>query len=213
MRDYTLIDRLIANADTALRTVVGRPHATGRPDPAATAVPPKPLDAAERGLAARLMRVNHAGEVAAQGLYQGQAMTARLKHVRANLARAALEENDHLVWCERRLAELGGRRSLLNPLWYAGSVALGATAGAIGDKWSLGFLVETERQVVQHLEEHRQRLPAADAKSHAVLQQMQADETQHAATAIKAGAAVLPGPVKRLMRLTAAFMTRTAYWL
>jgi ubiquinone biosynthesis monooxygenase Coq7 len=212
MRDYSLIDRLIVNADTALRTVVGRPHATGRPDPAAE-VPSTALNPAERELAARLMRVNHAGEVAAQGLYQGQAMTARLKRVRAGLARAALEENDHLLWCEARLRELGGRRSLLNPLWYAGSVALGAAAGAVGDKWSLGFLVETERQVVQHLDDHLQRLPAADTKSHAVLRQMQADEARHAVTAVKAGATVLPGPVKRLMRLTAAFMTLTAYGL
>jgi ubiquinone biosynthesis monooxygenase Coq7 len=159
------------------------------------------------------MRGNHAGEVAAQGLYQGQALTARLDSVRQQMERAALEENDHLAWCESRAKELGAHVSYLNPLWYGGSVAIGALAGLAGDKWSLGFVVETERQVVRHLDDHLARLPAQDAKSRAILEQMRQDEGHHATVALEAGGAALPEPIKRLMGLASQVMTRTAYYL
>ncbi len=209
---YTLCDRLVMTLDNGLRTVFGRPPVSERPDPA-DAHEEADLGEAEKRLAARLMRVNHAGEVSAQALYQGQALTARLPEVRDKMERAALEENDHLVWCERRARQLGGGVSLLNPLWYGGSLAIGALAGALGDKWSLGFIVETEHQVVRHLEEHLARLPEKDLKSRAILEQMKEDEAHHATTALKAGGAPLPAPVKKLMRLTSKVMTKTAYWI
>jgi ubiquinone biosynthesis monooxygenase Coq7 len=159
------------------------------------------------------MRINHAGEVAAQALYHGQALTARNPQLRETLRQAADEEGDHLAWCDERLRELDSRPSLLNPLWYAGSFAIGALAGACGDRVSLGFLVETERQVEGHLEDHLARLPAGDARSRSVLEQMKRDETRHGDTAQSAGAAELPAPVKLLMKLTSRVMTRTAYWL
>jgi ubiquinone biosynthesis monooxygenase Coq7 len=159
------------------------------------------------------MRVNHAGEVAAQALYQGQAFTARNPRVRETMQQAADEEGDHLAWCDQRLRELDSRPSLLNPLWYAGSFAIGALAGAIGDRVSLGFVVETERQVEGHLDEHLRRLPAADARSRRVLEQMKRDEIRHGDTAQAAGAAELPAPIKLLMTFTSRVMTRTAYWL
>ena len=211
-RSYDFLDRLVMTADNALRTVFGRPPVSERADPAAGLEEPE-LSPAERRHVAGLMRVNHAGEVSAQALYQGQALTARLPEVRDKLERAALEENDHLVWCERRLRELDSHVSLLNPFWYAGSLAIGALAGAIGDKWSLGFIVETEHQVVRHLEDHLARLPAQDHKSRAILEQMKVDEAHHATTALNAGGAPLPGPVKALMRITSRVMTRTAYWI
>ena len=212
LRHYTLFDKLVMTVDNGLRTVFGRPPVSERPDPA-DAHEEAGLDAAEKRLAARLMRINHAGEVSAQALYQGQALTARLPEVRAKMERAALEENAHLVWCERRAKALGGRVSLLNPLWYAGSLTIGALAGAVGDKWSLGFIVETEHQVVRHLEDHLRRLPGKDRKSRAILEQMKVDEAHHATTALKAGGAPLPQPVKKRMGLTAKVMTGTAYWL
>ena len=159
------------------------------------------------------MRVNHSGEVAAQGLYQGQAITAQTPETREALRRAAAEEGDHLAWCRDRLDELGSRPSLLNPLWYAGSVAIGALAGLFGDRASLGFMAETEKQVEGHLADHLERLPADDARSRAIVEQMQADEINHGHAAIAAGAARLPDPVPRLMRLASRFMTGTAYWI
>lgn len=212
MRDYSPIDKLFLNLDTGLRTVFGQPALTERPNPAGQ-VPEAELSEAERVLAGRLMRINHAGEVSAQGLYQGQALTARLPEVRSKMERAALEENDHLEWCERRARELGTHVSYLNPLWYVGSLAIGAIAGAAGDKWSLGFVVETEHQVVRHLDEHLAQLPAHDQRSRAVLEQMKEDEAHHATLALHAGGAPLPGPVKTLMGLVSKVMTRTAYWL
>jgi ubiquinone biosynthesis monooxygenase Coq7 len=212
MRRYTLLDRLIGEADHALRTVYGRPQTTERPTPTED-VEEGELSDRERTLSAGLMRVNHAGEIAAQALYQGQALTARVPEVHSRLERAAQEENDHLVWCEQRIEELGSRKSLLNPLWYAGSFAIGAAAGAAGDRWNLGFLAETERQVVQHLDRHLQRLPFQDTRSRAVVTQMKEDEARHADTAVNAGGAELPAPVKALMRLTSRVMTRTAFWL
>jgi len=198
--------------DIGLRTLLGQPKITERANPAKD-TPEAVLSTAERELAGRLMRINHAGEVAAQGLYQGQALTARLPQVRQQMERAAQEENDHLDWCETRAKELGTHVSLLNPAWYTGSVAIGALAGLAGDKWSLGFVAETERQVVRHLDEHLTRLPEHDGKSRAILQQMKEDEGHHATVALEAGGAALPYPLKRLMGLTSKVMTRTAYWL
>jgi ubiquinone biosynthesis monooxygenase Coq7 len=205
------IDRLITGFDRGLRTLFA-------PAPTARAVPGNEqpdavLDDDERALSAALMRVNHAGEVCAQALYHGQALTARNTVARAALDTAAQEETEHLAWTERRIAELGGRKSLLGPAWYAGSFALGAVAGLAGDKWNLGFLGETERQVVKHLEGHLERLPAADRKSRAILEQMKDDESRHATSAYKHGAAELPWPVRVLMRASSRAMTRTAYWI
>ncbi len=157
------------------------------------------------------MRVNHAGEVSAQALYQGQAFTAKLPNVREKMQQAAIEENDHLIWCEERLKELNSHTSLFNPLWYAGSFTIGALAGSAGDKWSLGFVVETENQVVRHLEQHLNSLPTSDAKSKAILEKMKEDELHHATMALESGAAELPKPAKLLMKLTSKIMTKTAY--
>ncbi len=210
MRDYSPLDRLIAQFDTGLRTVFGQPITTERADPA-DAVEDGELSDQERQLSARLMRINHAGEVAAQGLYQGQALTARLPEVRDKMERAALEENDHLAWCENRVEELGGHTSYLNPLWYLGSVTIGALAGLAGDKWSLGFVAETEHQVVRHLDDHLARISPNDHKSRAILEQMKIDEGQHATTALAAGGAPLPAPIQGLMKLTSRVMTTLAY--
>jgi ubiquinone biosynthesis monooxygenase Coq7 len=198
--------------DKAVRTIFGAPPITERSNPA-QAQPEAELSADQQRLIAGLMRVNHAGEVSAQALYQGQALTAKLGEVRSKMERAAMEENDHLAWCEQRLTELDSHASVFNPLWYAGSFAIGAAAGLAGDKWSLGFVVETEKQVVRHLEEHLDRLPPQDHKSRAILEQMREDEAHHATTALQAGSAELPKPVKRLMRLTSKLMTTTAYYI
>ena len=211
-RDYTPADDLLIQIDHALRTVFGRPHVTERRDPAAD-LPETALSDADRDHVARLMRINHTGEVCAQALYQGQALTARLPGVRDSMARAAAEENDHLDWCERRVHELGGRLSLLNPLFYAGSFLIGAAAGLAGDRWSLGFVAETERQVERHLDEHLAQVPAEDARTQAVLEQMRADEIGHATKAVEAGAAALPAPIRDAMRLTAKIMTTAVYRL
>ncbi len=211
-RTYTVVDKLILGADRALRTVIGRAPATARADPAA-GVPLPRLSRVERDLSSRLMRVNHAGEVSAQALYQGQACTARNASVRRTLETAAAEENDHLLWCARRLRSLDARPSRLNPLWYAGSFVIGALAGAAGDRWNLGFLAETERRVVHHLDGHLARLPQADAPSRAVLEQMRSDEARHATTATHAGAARLPAPVRALMTAASRVMTGVAYWV
>jgi len=204
------LDRLLELADMGLRSSFAKPQST-RPTPGNPAM--APVDSDRRRHVAGLMRVNHAGEIAAQGLYQGQALTARTAETRAALRRAADEEGDHLAWCRDRLDELGSRPSLLNPLWYAGSVAIGAVAGLFGDRASLGFMAETEKQVEGHLEDHLSRLPADDARSRAIIEQMQADEVGHGRAAIAAGGESLPEPIPRLMRLTARFMTGTAYWI
>jgi ubiquinone biosynthesis monooxygenase Coq7 len=211
-RSLTPLDQLIAGADRALRTVFAGSTASERENPAGN-IAETVHEESERRHVAGLMRVNHAGEIAAQGLYQGQAATARLDSVRAAMDSAAEEENDHLAWCEQRLAELGSRPSILNPLWYAGSFAIGATAGAIGDKWSLGFVAETERQVVRHLEDHLDRLPSDDGRSRAILEQMKLDEEHHGATAEEAGGARLPAPIRNLMGVVSRVMTRGAYWI
>ena len=209
-RVLTPLDRLLELADNGLRGSLARP-ASSRPTPGNPGA--APVDPGRRRHVAGLMRVNHSGEVAAQGLYQGQAMTAQTPETREALRRAAAEEGDHLAWCRDRLDELGSRPSLLNPLWYAGSVAIGALAGLFGDRASLGFMAETEKQVEGHLADHLERLPADDARSRAIVEQMQSDEINHGHAAIAAGAARLPDPVPRLMRLASRFMTGTAYWI
>jgi len=210
-KSLTGLDLLLAAVDRALHTLAAVPTA-GRPSPA-DAEDAATLAEDERRHVAGLMRVNHAGEVAAQALYQGQAFTARSLRVRETMRQAADEEGDHLAWCDQRLRELDSRPSLLNPIWYAGSFAIGALAGAMGDRVSLGFLAETERQVEGHLDDHLRRLPRDDARSRRVLEQMRHDEIRHADTAEAAGAAELSAPIKLLMKLTSRVMTRTAYWL
>ena len=205
------LDRLIIQFDKGLRTVFA-PAPTVRPRPGRD-LPEAALSEREKRHAAGLMRVNHSGEVCAQALYQGQALTARNPEARAALEKAAAEETEHLNWCETRLAELGSRKSLLNPFWYAGSLAIGMLAGALGDRWNLGFLAETERQVEAHLQSHLERLPAQDAKSRAIVEQMKIDEARHATTAIEHGGAPLPLPVRLGMRLASKVMTQTAYWV
>ena len=203
------IDRLIVAFDNGLRTLMA-PARSARPHPDAT-IDDGDLDAAQRTLSAALMRVNHTGEICAQALYQGQALTARNPSARAALEQAAAEETDHLAWTEQRITELGSRVSVLNPLFYAGSFALGAIAGIAGDKWNLGFLAETERQVESHLDSHLGRLPDADAKSRAIVDQMKADEARHARTAVEHGGAELPQPLKQAMKLGSKLMTETTF--
>ncbi len=225
----SLLDSLIVAADRALRAVFAPAHgARPVPDTLQQSVPqgaaanaasygvaaPLPeLNNGERRHAAGLMRVNHAGEIAAQALYHGQALVARSQQTRELLLRAAREETDHLAWCETRLQELGSQPSLLNPLWYCGSFTIGALAALAGDPTSLGFVVETERQVEGHLDDHLQRLPPGDTRSRAILQTMRADEINHGAAARAAGAAELPRPARALMREVARVMTTTAYWI
>ncbi|UHD14449.1 2-polyprenyl-3-methyl-6-methoxy-1,4-benzoquinone monooxygenase [Thiocapsa bogorovii] len=211
-RRLTPIDQVLINADHALRTLFGRPQTTERPNPAED-IPEADLTDEQRRHVARLMRINHTGEVCAQALYQGQALTAKLPDTRKRLERSAKEENDHLAWCAARLEDLGDRKSLLNPLWYAGSFAMGAAAGLAGDKWSLGFVVETERQVEDHLDEHLEQIPIDDEKTRTILEQMKADEVHHAQIAHAAGGAELPAPIRSTMRLTSKVMTGTVYWV
>ncbi len=204
-----LVDRLIQGFDSALRTVAGV-RGGERPTPAA-GIAEGALDDVARADAAALMRVNHVGEVCAQALYRGQALTAREPQNRRALAKAALEEQDHLAWSAERIDELGGRASLLNPLWYAGAFALGAAAGALGDRWSLAFVAETERQVEAHLSGHLERLPPEDRKTRAVVEAMREDEIRHRESAIALGAAELPEPARLGMRAMAKVMTTVAY--
>jgi ubiquinone biosynthesis monooxygenase Coq7 len=211
-RRYGPLDRLIIGLDQALGRATRPVAGSGGPCPGADLDEPV-LDEAERRRSEGLMRVDHAGEVAAQALYHAQALVAREDDVRNAMRRAAEEEVDHLAWCERRIAELGGRTSLLGPFWYAGSFAIGAAAGLCGDRWSLGFVAETERQVVRHLEDHLERLPAGDLKSRAIVARMRDDESRHATAAVESGGAMLPGPVRELMRWCSRVMTGTAYWV
>ncbi len=209
-RAYSPADRLLMNLDQAVRTLFGRPQVTERSNPADD-LPEVELSEAQRDHAARLMRINHTGEVCAQGLYQGQALTARDPAVRRSMQRSAAEENDHLDWCEQRVEELGGRLSLLNPLWYAGSFAIGAAAGIAGDRWSLGFVAETERQVEGHLDDHLGQLPPDDRRTRAILGQMKADEIAHGQKAMDHGGVQLPGPIRGLMQVTSKLMTTSVY--
>jgi ubiquinone biosynthesis monooxygenase Coq7 len=207
------MDRLLTAADSALRTVFARHHAN-RPTPmwAAEAPEPAPLTELEKHEASALMRVNHVGEVCAQALYTAQALATQNDTLRQHLTAACNEETDHLAWCEQRLHALGGRTSWLNPLWYAGSFAIGYAAAKLGgDRMSLGFVVETERQVEAHLESHLGLLPANDGPSRAIVAQMKTDEAQHAKEALAAGAAELPAPFKAMMQLAAKVMTTVAH--
>ena len=212
VRRYTGLDRLCIVLGRTLRAASGGVQSPARPSPGASlAEPLPPLDDTERRRAGALMRVNHAGEVAAQALYHGQALGARRSELRHTLERAGEEENDHLDWCAERVAELGARTSRLGGLWYLGSFLIGAAAGAAGDRVSLGFLAETERQVVRHLDDHLARLPVRDAKSRAILEAMRQDEADHAGAALAAGAVALPAPLRGAMRCVSRVMTATAY--
>ncbi|HEY4529819.1 MAG TPA: 2-polyprenyl-3-methyl-6-methoxy-1,4-benzoquinone monooxygenase [Luteimonas sp.] len=208
-RSLSPLDRLLADAQNALETVAGRPRAE-RPNPGASQAEVE-LDGNERRHAAGLMRVNHVGEVCAQALYVGQATVARDPATRGHLLQAAQEETDHLAWCDDRLRELDSRPSIFNPLWYGGAYAIGLLAGLRGDGWNLGFVVETERQVEAHLEEHLQTLPPADLRSRAILETMKADEARHADNAEAAGARVLPQPIPTLMAMASKVMKTVAY--
>ncbi len=211
LRKYSLFDYVLINIDQGVRTLLTPPVAV-RPNPA-DIVPASDLIASERRRSAGLMRVNHAGEISAQALYQGQALTARSPQVRERMQQSAVEENDHLVWCKERLEELGTHTSYLNPAWYLGSLLIGVLAGLAGDKWSLGFIAETERQVVNHLTDHLHRLPEQDQKSRYLIEQMREDEGHHATVALEAGAAELPKAVRTIMSAISKIMTTTAYWV
>lgn len=207
---HSAIDKILIQFDQALRTCsVGAAQAR-RVSPAKS-IAEGELEESQRKHIAGLMRINHTGEVCAQALYQGQAATARLTEVKESMEHSAAEEVDHLAWCDQRLSELDSRPSLLNPLWYAMSFGMGAAAGIAGDKWSLGFVAETENQVCDHLEEHLQEIPKEDAKSHAILEQMIADEKKHGESAKQAGGADLPAPVKLGMSLMSQVMKKTTY--
>jgi len=205
------LDSVILEFDKGLRTLFSQAHSVrAHPD---AGIAEADLSDSEKSRAAALMRVNHCGEICAQALYQGQALTARDPQVQQKLGEAAQEETEHLAWTAQRVHELGGHVSVLNPIWYTSSLAIGALAGLLGDKWNLGFLAETERQVGAHLQSHLDKLPEVDAKSRAVVQQMYADETRHAEMAVELGATELPLPVKLAMQLSGKVMTRTAYWV
>ena len=210
-RALTPLDRLLIDAQNALGTLAGRPVAR-RPNPAADTADVE-LDANERRHAAGLMRINHVGEVCAQGLYFGQAAVARDPQTREHLLEAAQEETDHLAWCAERLEELDSRPSLFNPFWYAGSYSLGVLAGLRGDGWNLGFVVETEHQVEAHLDEHLESLPEADLRSREIIKVMKADEARHADHAEQAGARILPQPIPTLMTAASNLMKAVAYRL
>ncbi len=205
------IDQLISTFDKGLRTIFAVSSATRqRPD---ANIDEPVLSEDSKQHAAALMRVNHVGEVCAQALYSGQAITSRNPQIANALQHAAAEETDHLAWCEARINELGGRKSLLNPLWYMGSFTLGAVAGALGDKWNLGFLAETERQVSAHLQNHLSQLDVTDVKTRTIVEQMQQEEAAHAAEATQLGGSELPAPVKHGMQLASKIMTTTAYYI
>lgn len=210
-RHYTIFDRLCARVDQTLRALSGTVMTSGAPYPADNK-PESQLDEKQAKHVAGLMRVNHAGEICAQALYHGQGVVSRSPEIELKMQQAAVEEGDHLTWCQARLVELGSHTSYLNPLWYAGSFCIGMAAGMIGDEWSLGFVVETERQVINHLEKHLALLPIDDERSHAILAQMQKDESKHRDEALAAGARELPDWVKKGMQLTSKVMVKTAYW-
>lgn len=211
MRKFSLLDQMIVEIDAALKTLrPASPRKSARDNPA-TAIADCHLDNSQKRHVAGLMRVNHAGEVCAQALYQGQAMTAQLAQVREQMEEAAGEEIDHLSWCEDRLVQLNSKPSRLNPLWYTGSLMIGAVAGLAGDRWSLGFVAETEKQVTAHLEKHLRLVPEKDAKSRAILTKMQEDEIEHAQLALRAGGRELPFVIKQAMRLASRLMTKTSY--
>jgi ubiquinone biosynthesis monooxygenase Coq7 len=209
-RRLSFLDKFISEADSVLRTITDRGNSASRPSPAQGHTDTE-LSEREREHVAGLMRVNHTGEVCAQALYQGQAMTARLPDVREDMKQAATEEVDHLVWCEERLEELGSHTSYLNPAWYGLSFAVGAIAGAVGDKVSLGFVAATEERVCQHLKDHLKELPEEDRKSRLILQKMLEDEQRHGENALEAGGTDFPQPVKNAMSGVSKLMTRASY--
>jgi len=204
-------EKVIVALDKGLRTLFA-PAFSARPIPG-EGLSDTDLGVLERRLSARLMRVNHSGEVSAQALYQGQMAVARDKHVKALFARAAQEETEHLAWTEHRLTELAGSKSVLDPVWYAGSFAVGVASGLLGDRWNLGFLAETERQVESHLDDHLRRLPAEDRRSRAIVEQMKSDEAAHAVAARREGAVEIPAPLKRAMRFASKLMTVGSFWI
>ena len=206
----TPVDRFILEFDTALRSVVGGANAQ-RPTPGSESGANLALDSEQRKHAAGLMRINHVGEVCAQALYQSQKLVARNSEIKEMLDHSAQEELDHLAWCETRLKELGSHTSYLNPVWYAGSFAIGLAAGLAGDKWSLGFVSETEKQVENHLESHLQKLPQEDHRSRAIVDQMRMDEIEHGQAAKDAGGVPLPEPIQKMMQMMSKIMTSTAY--
>lgn len=206
------VDRLITHFDAALKSVTGTVGTTRRQSPAKP-VPESDLTAGERALSASLMRVNHCGEVCAQALYHGQALTARSSRTANSLKIAADEETDHLSWCEERIDQLDSHASYLNPFWYGASFTMGAVAGLLGDKINLGFVAATEEEVCRHLDRHLEKLPVADEKSRRILARMREDEARHAASAVESGGAVLPKPVKMVMRSVSRLMTRSSYWI
>lgn len=210
-RRMTLLDQVLSSANQALQTLHAQHHEAQRPNPATT-TDAGGLDDAQRRHVAGLMRVNHAGEVCAQALYEGQALTARTSQVRETMKQAAEEEVDHLAWCEERLEQLDASPTIFNPLWYGLSFGIGAAAGLAGDRWSLGFVAETERQVCRHLDHHLDQLPPEDAESRAIIEQMRKDESEHAETAIQAGASDLPMPVRHAMTMVSKVMTRASYY-
>lgn len=212
MRRYTFFDRLIGEADKVLRTLAHDAVSASRASPAEH-LPEAGLSPEEQRQISGFMRINHTGEVCAQALYHGQALTARLPTVRQEMEHAAQEEVDHLAWCQQRLNQLGASPSVLNPVFYAASFSIGALAGLAGDKWSLGFVAETERQVCDHLQGHLTRLPLNDLRTRAVLAQMHEDEAAHRDMALKAGAATLPEPVQKAMQAMSTVMTGTTYYL
>jgi ubiquinone biosynthesis monooxygenase Coq7 len=213
MRTTSFLDGLITEIDSALRTLLPpQKRVPARQSPSASIEDTK-LSPGEKQHIAGLMRVNHSGEVCAQALYQGQALTAKLTHIKEQMTQAAAEEVDHLAWCEERLSELNSHPSKLNLLWYSGSIVLGAIAGFAGDKISLGFVAETERQVTSHLQKHIKEIPAEDKKTRVILEQMQTDEAHHAAMAMEAGAVELPYPVKQLMNMVSKLMTKSSYYI
>ncbi len=208
----SLVDQLIVEIDRGLKFSASNTQECKRPYPAETTAE-VPLTEIEKNYSAGLMRVNHAGEVCAQALYRGQSLTTELNDTRDQMKQAADEELDHLAWCSKRLEELGADTSILNPLWYVGSFVIGAVAGKIGDKWSLGFVAETEKQVIEHLDEHLDKMSDADLRSRSILAQMREDESHHQQTALAAGGAQLPWLVQKIMQPMSKVMTRSSYWL
>jgi ubiquinone biosynthesis monooxygenase Coq7 len=210
---YSFLDRVCLNVDRVVRTLAGTVKTTDAIYPAENMLEEFGLSHAQQKQSAALMRINHAGEICAQALYHGQSMVSRDAAIRAKIEQAALEEGDHLHWCQQRLDELQSHTSYLNPLWYAGSFCIGMVAGMIGDKWSLGFVVETEQQVIKHLEGHLHLLPKEDQRSYKIIERMEADETKHRDEALAAGAHTLPLWIKTSMAFTAKIMVKTTYWI
>jgi 3-demethoxyubiquinol 3-hydroxylase len=211
-RHYSFFDRLCLGIDEAVRALTDNTKTTGKPYPAKT-TQDYPLSDAQRKHSAALMRINHTGEICAQALYHGQGMVSRTSQMQEKLQHAAIEEGDHLAWCRKRLDELGSHTSYLNPFWYAGSFCIGMAAGMVGDKWSLGLVVETERQVIKHLEKHLHLLPTQDLRSYKILEQMEIDEAAHRDEAIASGARELPEMIKKSMTLASKMMVKTTYWV